>query len=66
MMMEGKDKPVDFLRVLEHIRAVSNHPNEDPMDAETIMVSTKELMASLQGPSLDFKQVRSLCPRQSW
>lgn len=56
-MMEGKDKPVDFHRVLEHIRAISNHPREDPMDAETIMASTKELLASLEGPSQEFKQV---------
>jgi DNA-directed RNA polymerase III subunit RPC1 len=28
MMMEGKDKPVDFLRVLEHIKAVSPYPGK--------------------------------------
>ncbi len=58
MMMEGKDKPVDFFRVLEHIKAVSPYSEEDPMDEEMIVPSAQELMDGLDGPSKEFKQVK--------
>ena len=58
MMMEGKDKPVDFFRVLEHIKAVSPYPEEDPMDEEMIVSSAQELLDGLEGPSKEFKQVK--------
>ena len=31
MMMEGKDKPVDFQRVLEHIQASSPYSGKHPI-----------------------------------
>jgi hypothetical protein len=57
MMMEGKDKPVDFYRVVEHIKAVSPYAEEDPIDEETIVSSAQELLDGLEGPSKEFKQV---------
>lgn len=56
MMMEGKDQPVDFGRVLDHVRASSPYPEEDPMDADTIVSSSEELLRGLKGPSDDFKR----------
>ncbi|TRY75843.1 hypothetical protein TCAL_12658 [Tigriopus californicus] len=56
MMMEGKDKPVDFNRVLEHIKAVSPCFSEEPVDATTILSSMEELLADMVGPSAEFKQ----------
>lgn len=56
MMMEGKDKPVDFHRVLEHIRAIKPYKDEDPCNAETILSSSEELVEAMIGPSAEFKQ----------
>ncbi|XP_040568151.1 DNA-directed RNA polymerase III subunit RPC1 [Lepeophtheirus salmonis] len=56
MMMEGKDRPVDFQRVLDHIKAISPYSTEDPMDAETLMSATDELINDLIGPSQEFKE----------
>ena len=55
MMMEGKDKPVDFLRVLEHIKAIAPYPDEDPCKADEIENIADELIDTLVGPSKDFK-----------
>ena len=60
MMMEGKDKPVDFYRVLEHIKAVSPYQDEDPIDEDTIVSSAQELLDRLEGPSKEFKQVTKM------
>merc|ERR1719433_2616614 len=42
MMMEGKDKPVDFQRVLDHVKASSPNRQEDPMDAEMVVTTCNE------------------------
>ena len=60
MMMEGKDKPVDFYRVLEHIKAVSPYQDEDPIDEDTIVSSAQQLLDGLEGPSKEFKQVTKM------
>ena len=57
MMMEGKDKPVDFQRVFDHVRAISPYPEEDPIDDEMIVSSAQELLDCLEGPSKEFKKV---------
>jgi DNA-directed RNA polymerase III subunit RPC1 len=56
MMMEGKDRPVDFARVLAHVRASSPCAGEDPVDADTILESIDELLGDMRGPSKEFKQ----------
>merc|ERR1719412_3504367 len=56
MMMEGKDKPVDFSRVLEHIKAVSPYSDEPPCTHEEIEAIADELIDALEGPSKEFKQ----------
>ena len=55
MMMEGKDKPVDFLRVLEHIKAIAPYPDEEPCKSDEIENIADELIDTLVGPSKDFK-----------
>lgn len=35
--MEGKDRPVDFQRALDHIKAVNPHKDEDPLDEEQLI-----------------------------
>merc|ERR1712142_269176 len=37
MMMEGKDKPVEFDRVLHHVKANHPHKEEDPLPPQGIM-----------------------------
>merc|ERR1719433_541633 len=56
MMMEGKDKPVDFSRVLDHIKAISPYSDEDPCSHEDIEAIADELIDALEGPSKEFKQ----------
>ena len=56
MMMEGKDKPVDFQRILEHVQAAYPSQEEDPTDSETIISSMKELTDEMNCPSDEFKQ----------
>merc|ERR1719433_2570617 len=56
MMMEGKDKPVDFSRVLDHIKAISPYSDEDPCSHEDIEATADELIDALEGPSKEFKQ----------
>ena len=55
-MMEGKDKPVDFQRVLEHVQAAMPYADEEPCNAHLIRDSTEELMDSTAGLSSDFKK----------
>lgn len=56
MMMEGKDKPVDFQRVLEHVQAAMPYADEEPCSAKAIRDATEELMNSTAGLSSDFKK----------
>ena len=35
--MEGKNRPVDFQRALDHTRALSPHKDEDPLDEEQLI-----------------------------
>ncbi len=56
MMMEGRDKPVDFARVLNHVRAAAPYAGDDSIDGETLLKSVDELMKDLKGPSQEFKQ----------
>ena len=55
MMMEGKDKPVDFQRVLDHVKASSPHPTEEPLSADLVMTTMDELLPDMLGPSQEFK-----------
>ena len=55
MMMEGKDKPVDFARVMAHVKAVTPCEDEDTADAETLVASIEELLADIKGASDEFK-----------
>ena len=55
MMMEGKDKPVDFQRVLDHVKASSPHPDEEPMSADMVETACRELLLEMKGPSEEFK-----------
>ena len=50
------NKPVDFQRVLDHVKASKPFSKEDPIDPETIVSSYEELMKSMRGPSPEFKQ----------
>jgi DNA-directed RNA polymerase III subunit RPC1 len=55
MMMEGKDKPVDFARVMAHVKASLPAEDEETADADTIIASINELVEDLKGPSEEFK-----------
>jgi DNA-directed RNA polymerase III subunit RPC1 len=35
--MEGKDRPVDFQRAFDHIKAVCPYKNEDPLDEKQLI-----------------------------
>ena len=37
MMMEGDDEPVDFNRVLEHVKAINRFPEEEPQRAAQML-----------------------------
>ena len=37
LMMEGKDRPVDFARVLEHVKSNHPHRNEETMDGHDVV-----------------------------
>jgi DNA-directed RNA polymerase III subunit RPC1 len=56
MMMEGKDKPVDFHRVLEHVKASSKYGEEEPITPEMMISSCEELTKDMIGPNKDFKK----------
>ncbi|XP_046382382.1 DNA-directed RNA polymerase III subunit RPC1 [Ischnura elegans] len=46
--MEGKDKPVDFVRVLEHVKAKSPFLDEDPLDGASILHLAEQIVKSEQ------------------
>ena len=56
MMMEGKDKPVDFKRVLEHVKASSKYREEEPITPEEMIMNCQELTKDMTGPNADFKK----------
>ena len=56
MMMEGKDKPVDFQRVLEHVQAAMPYGDEEPCNGTLIRESTEELMECTGSLTSDFKK----------
>lgn len=58
MMMEGRDKPVDFGRVLHHVKAVSPCKSEDPVDADTIVQSVDQLLEDMSGENLTLKKAQ--------
>ncbi|XP_008558065.1 DNA-directed RNA polymerase III subunit RPC1 [Microplitis demolitor] len=56
--MEGKDCPVDYKRVLDHVCAKSPYKNEDPLEGAELMTATTELLATEEFKCLstEFKQ----------
>ncbi|XP_034935802.1 DNA-directed RNA polymerase III subunit RPC1 [Chelonus insularis] len=42
--MEGKDCPVDYKRVLDHVRAKSPYKNEETLDGPSVITATNELL----------------------
>ncbi|XP_037084098.1 LOW QUALITY PROTEIN: DNA-directed RNA polymerase III subunit RPC1-like [Pollicipes pollicipes] len=42
--MEGKDKPVDFERILNHVRAKSPCADEEPLDADSVLEAVSEIV----------------------
>ncbi|XP_043285852.1 DNA-directed RNA polymerase III subunit RPC1 [Venturia canescens] len=42
--MEGKDCPVDYKRVLDHVRAKSPYKEEEPLDGQDVVKATTELL----------------------
>ncbi|KAF3423619.1 hypothetical protein E2986_12478 [Frieseomelitta varia] len=56
--MEGKDCPVDYKRILDHVRAKSPCKNEEPLDGPDIIKATFELLNSKDYECLseEFKQ----------
>ena len=44
--MEGKDRPVDFPRAIEHVKAANPNHGEDPLDAEDLLTSFNDIMDS--------------------
>ena len=56
MMMEGKDTPVDFHRVLEHVKASSKYEEEEAITPEMMISSCEELTKEMVGPNIDFKK----------
>ncbi len=47
MMMEGKDKPVDFARVLDHVRASSPCSREEAIGGDTIIRYFRRLIVTI-------------------
>jgi len=63
MMMEGKDKPVEFDRVLHHVKANNPHNEEDPILPGAMMASLEMAMGEYMAEddpkiciSKDFKE----------
>ncbi|XP_043579114.1 DNA-directed RNA polymerase III subunit RPC1 isoform X2 [Bombus pyrosoma] len=56
--MEGKDCPVDYKRVLDHVTAKSPCKNEEPLDGPDLIKATNELLGSKDCECLseEFKQ----------
>ncbi|XP_025987632.1 DNA-directed RNA polymerase III subunit RPC1 isoform X2 [Solenopsis invicta] len=44
--MEGKDCPVDYSRVYDHVRAKEPHKNEESLSAANVMNATNEMLSS--------------------
>ncbi|XP_036146712.1 DNA-directed RNA polymerase III subunit RPC1 isoform X2 [Monomorium pharaonis] len=44
--MEGKDCPVDYVRVYDHVRAKMPHKTEEPLSAANVRNATKEMLSS--------------------
>lgn len=42
----GKDCPVDYVRVYDHVRAKMPHKTEEPLSATNVMNATKEMLSS--------------------
>ncbi|KDR18934.1 DNA-directed RNA polymerase III subunit RPC1 isoform X1 [Zootermopsis nevadensis] len=55
--MEGKDCPVDFQRVLDHVRAKCPSRDEEPLDGPSIKKATEEILKTedFDGCSDEFK-----------
>lgn len=55
--MEGRDRPVDFQRSLDHIRAISPYRDEDPLDNDQLLQAFGTIMRTEQYALLgeDFK-----------
>ena len=41
--------------MLDHVKASSPHPREDPLSAEMVMTTMDELLPDMLGPSPEFK-----------
>ncbi|EZA62907.1 DNA-directed RNA polymerase III subunit RPC1 [Ooceraea biroi] len=56
--MEGKDCPVDYKRLYDHIRAKLPYKNEEPLDGANVINATNEMLASEEYEclSVEFKQ----------
>ncbi|XP_035735078.1 DNA-directed RNA polymerase III subunit RPC1-like isoform X1 [Vespa mandarinia] len=56
--MEGKDCPVDYKRVLDHVQAKSPYKEEEPLDGPSVIKATNELLNSEEYECLsdEFKQ----------
>lgn len=46
--MEGKDRPVDFRRSIDHVRAKSPCPDEDPLDENSLLQALDVIMTSVE------------------
>ncbi|CAL1677654.1 unnamed protein product [Lasius platythorax] len=44
--MEGKDCPVDYKRVYDHVRAKLPYKNEEPLDAVSVMKATEDMLST--------------------
>ncbi len=42
--MEAKDRPVDLQRALDHIKAVSPYPDEEPLDQDELQLTFNTFM----------------------
>lgn len=42
----GKDYPVDFKRVYDHVRAISPYENEKPLDADSVKKCTEDMLSA--------------------
>lgn len=58
IILTGKDCPVDYKRVLDHVRAKSPCKNEEPLDGPSVIKATSELLNSEEYECLseEFKQ----------
>jgi len=54
----GKDYPVDYRRLYDHVRAKLPYQNEEPLDGANVINATNEMLASEEYDCLstEFKQ----------